>query len=83
MWPKLEKCLISLGSGKYFFLMCLNAYDNLNTLPQTVKPAKIEETVFVDQFQLFPQVRTLYYVHVRIIVSYNNIKGFMKYFIAI
>ena len=26
----------------------LNAYDNFNTLPQTVKPAKIEKTVFVD-----------------------------------
>ena len=42
-------------------------------LPQIVKPAKIEKTVFVDQFQLFPQVWTLYYVHVRIMVSYNNI----------
>ena len=42
MWPKLEKCLISLGSGKYFFNVCLNAYDNLNTLPQTVKPAKCD-----------------------------------------
>ena len=57
MWPKLEKCLISLGSGKYFFPnVCLNAYDNLNTLPQTIKPANIEKTVFVDQFQLFLQV---------------------------
>ena len=52
-------------------------------LPQTVQPAKIEKTVFVNQSQLFPQVWTLYYVHVRIMVSYNNMKGFMKYFIAI
>ena len=34
----------------------LNAYDNLNTLPQTIKSAKIEKAVFVDQFQLVTQV---------------------------
>ena len=27
--------------------------------------------------------KMVYYVHVRIMVSYNNIKGFMKYVIAI
>ena len=40
----------------FFSNVFLNAYDNLNTLPQTIKPAKIEKIVFVDQFQLFPQV---------------------------
>ena len=72
MWPKLEKCLISLGSGKYYFSnVCLNAYDNHNTIPQTVKPAKCN--------CVCGPVSTLYYIHVRIMVSYNNIKRFMKY----
>ena len=106
-WPKLEECPISLGSGKYFSNLFLNAYLGypintfltLNTFPQTIKPAKTEKTVFVDQFQLFPQVwaslslailawynntfvLTYIIVHVRVLLSYNNIQGFMKYFIA-
>ena len=70
-------CPISLGSGKYFFLICfwmhripISTFLTLNTFPQTIKPAKMEKTVFVDQFQLFPQVWAS--VSLALLACYNN-----------